>query len=316
MEISEKYKNRVIKAIFEARQNYTGSDTAFAKTLGINGAVYSRLKNGETQQIVSDAKWLSIGRLLDVKLNNKKWNTARTAVYNKVENDILNCKKYATSLVLVDECEIGKTYSARQVVKTLKNAFYVDCSQSKTKQAFIRLLARTVGVDSTGKYNDVKKDLKYALTLLEQPVVVLDEAGDLEYNAFLEVKELWNATEGTCGWYMIGADGLRAKIQRGINCQKVGYREIFSRFNNKFMRVVPTGYNAKEEFYQIMISEVLVANLPEALHYKINELVPKILGVKTDKKELADGNELGCLRRAGTFVNLILQDYEKSLNTK
>lgn len=316
MEISKKYKNRVIKAIFEARQNYTGSDMAFAKTLGINGAIFSRLKNGETEQIVSDAKWLNIGRILDVKLYDKKWNTARTAVYNKVENDILNCKNNSTSLVLVDECEIGKTYSARQVVKTLKNAFYVDCSQAKAKQAFIRLLARTIGVDSTGKYNEVKKDLKYALTLLEKPVVVLDEAGDLEYNAFLEVKELWNATEGTCGWYMIGADGLKAKIQRGINNHKVGYREIFSRFNNKFMRVVPAGYDAKEEFYKIMVSEVLVANLPEELHYQINELVPKILGIKTDKKELVEGNELGCLRRAGTFVNLILQKYEKSLNTE
>lgn len=316
MEISNQYKERVSKAIFSARENYTGSDTAFAKTIGLSGAVFSRLKNGETEQLVSDAKWLHIGRILDVKLRDKKWNTARTAVYNKVENDILNCKNNSTSLVLVDECEIGKTHSARQVVKTLKNAFYVDCSQAKTKQAFIRLLARTIGVDSTGKYNEVKKDLKYALALLEFPVVVLDEAGDLEYNAFLEVKELWNATEGTCGWYMIGADGLKAKIQRGINNHKVGYREIFSRFNNKFMRIVPSGYEAKEEFYQVMISEVLVVNLPEELHYQINDLVPKILGVKTNKKELVEGNELGCLRRAGTFVNLILQNYEKSLNAQ
>lgn len=316
MEVNKQYKNRVIKAIFKARENYTGSDSAFAKTIGINNAVFSRIKNGETEQIISDAKWLNIGRILDVKLHDKKWATARTAVFNKVESDILNCKNNSTSLVLVDECEIGKTYSARQVVKTIKNAFYIDCSQAKTKQAFIRLLARTIGVDGGGKYNEVKKDLKYALAFMDRPVVVLDEAGDLEYNAFLEIKELWNATEGTCGWYMIGADGLRAKIQRGINNHKVGYREIFSRFNNKFMRVVPAGYEAKEEFYQIMVSEVLVANLPEELHYKINDLVPKILGIKVNKKELAEGNELGCLRRAGTFVNLILQDYEKSTNSQ
>ena len=84
MEISNQYKERVIKAIFSSRENYTGSDTAFAKTIGLNGAVFSRLKNGETEQLVSDAKWLHIGRILDVKLRDKKWNTARTAVYNKV----------------------------------------------------------------------------------------------------------------------------------------------------------------------------------------------------------------------------------------
>ncbi|MGQ3647375.1 AAA family ATPase, partial [Ornithobacterium rhinotracheale] len=91
-----------------------------------------------------------------------------------------------------------------------KNAFYIDCSQAKTKQLFIRLLAKTIGVDSTGRYADVKNTLKTYLAYLEKPLIVLDEAGDLDYTAFLELKELWNATQGHCGWYMIGADGLRA----------------------------------------------------------------------------------------------------------
>ena len=60
-----------------------------------------------------------------MKLRDKKWNTARTEVYNTVENNILNCKNNST-ISLVDECEIGKTHSARQIVKPLTNAFYID----------------------------------------------------------------------------------------------------------------------------------------------------------------------------------------------
>lgn len=308
MEITNNYKNRVLSALFEARNNYTGSDNAFSKTVGLNVSVFNRIKKGEsTDGLISPAKWLSMGRILDVKVNDKNWITARTEVFNKIERDILACKNNSTALIMVDECGIGKTYSARQIVKTIKNAFYVDCSQGKTKQQFIRLLARTIGVDSDGKYSDVKQDLKYAISNIEKPVIILDEAGDLEYNAFLELKELWNATEGDCGWYMMGADGFRSKIHRGINNKKVGYREIFDRFNNKYMHAVPAGIESKKDFYSEMISEVLVANLPKDQHYEINELVPKILG--------SDVLFLGCLRRAYTFVNLLKQNKNASIST-
>ncbi|WP_318546324.1 hypothetical protein [Flavobacterium columnare] len=39
--------------------------------------------------------------------------------------------------------------------RILKNCFYVDASQAKTKQLFIRLIAKTIGLDNTGKYADV-----------------------------------------------------------------------------------------------------------------------------------------------------------------
>jgi hypothetical protein len=305
MEISEEYKKRVIEAIFEARKNFTGKDPAFSKSLGINNSIYNRIKNGEsTKGLLASGKWISIGRKLDVQLYHKVWVTAKTEVFLKIEKDITNCKNNSTALIFVDECGIGKTYSARQVVKTLSNAFYIDCSQAKTKSAFIRSLAKSVGVNSTGNYTEVKEELKYALTNIIRPVIVLDEAGDLEYKAYLELKELWNATEKMCGWYMMGADGLRKKIEQGISSKRVGYKEIFDRFNNKYMFSVPTGIKAKEEFYSLIISEVLIANLPKAAHYRINELVPKILG--------SDISNPGSLRRTETFITEIKKDYEQS----
>lgn len=297
MQISDTFKKRIIGAVSENRNNYDGSDSAYSKTLGINSAVYSRLIKGETEHILSEHKWIHIARVLDVRLNEEKWNTARTDVYKKVESDLQNCKNNSTALILVDECGIGKTYSARSLVRKMKNAFYLDCSQAKNKQQFIRLFAKTIGVDNRGRYIDVKADLKYALLYMEQPLIVLDEAGDLDYPAFLELKELWNATEGACGWYMMGADGLKAKIERGINHRKVGYREIFDRFNNKYMKAVPVGAENKEAFYAKLIGDVLVANLPTPEQKNLNVYVKKVLAT--------DSGEHGTLRRAKTIVNLV-----------
>ncbi len=73
-------------------------------------------------------------------------------------------------------------------------------------------------------------------------LIIIDEAGDLDYPAFLELKAFWNATEGSCGWFMIGADGLRTKIESGIHSRRVGFREIFSRFSESYASVVPVGH--------------------------------------------------------------------------
>jgi len=40
------------------------------------------------------------------------------------------------------------------------------------------------------------EDLVFYLKTLPYPLIIFDEAGDLQYDAFLEIKALWNATGG------------------------------------------------------------------------------------------------------------------------
>lgn len=61
---------------------------------------------------------------------------------------------------------------------------------------------------------------------------------------------------------MIGADGLRAKIDRGVSCKKVGYAEIFDRYSN-FVKLVPTGTDDKEQFYRKLIGDVAYVNVED-----------------------------------------------------
>lgn len=275
MQLTMEFKQKVRSAILEQRKNYGGTDSDYAKKLGIKSAIYSRLKNGEVDKIISDTVWITIGRELNVKIYEDHWKVARTSVYNEIEDNLQFCKELSKSMVLVDDCGIGKTFCTKHIVKKMKNTFYADCSQAKTKQQFVRLLAKIVGIDNQGKYVEVKANLKYYLTTLEKPLIVLDEAGDLEYSAFLELKELWNGTDGVCGWYMIGANGLRAKIQKGINNKKVGFAEIFSRFSDEFIRLVPYGKEDREAFYTNLIGEVASVNLSDK--NKINVLVRKCI---------------------------------------
>lgn len=260
MELSANYKQEVRTELLARRQNFGGTDAQYAKIYGLSSAIYSRLNKGETERIISESLWLQIGRELGIGNKKSTWKVVRTKVYTEIESSIQFCQNFSRSMVLVDACGIGKTFSARNIVKSMRNAFYIDCSQAKSKQLFIRYFAKTLGIDNKGKYVDVKENLKYYINQLENPVFVLDEVGDLEYTAFLELKEIWNASDGSCGWLMMGADGLRNKIQKGINNKKVGFAEIFSRFSDEFIQLTPNGVDDKKAFYHELLTQVATAN--------------------------------------------------------
>jgi len=260
--ITQEFRERVLAAVAANRVNYP-SDAKHAASLGITTSVYSVLKSGKTERMLSDANWLGIARRLGVSLEGEgSWKSARTAVWKYVEAQLEMCQSGSLSSILCDIPNIGKTYTAREYVKTHRNAVYVDCSQVKTKRKLVRKIAREFGVNSIGNYYDTYDDLVYYLKSIEKPLVILDEAGDLQYEAFLELKALWNATERCCGWYMMGADGLKAKITRNVEGQKVGYAEMLSRFGDRYSRVTPDDGKEREKFLMGQARVVAEANAP------------------------------------------------------
>ena len=266
--ITNDIKIRIIEAIKANRENYP-SDAKHAAALGINTAVYSAVKNGQTDKVLSDASWIAIARRLDVELRSKiEWKAAKTPTYLYIMAQLEFSQNSCTSGILCDIPNIGKTFTARLYASSHKNAVYIDCSQVKTKLKLIRKIAKEFGVNSNGRYSDVYDDLVFYLRSIDHPLIILDEAGDLQYEAFLELKALWNATERCCAWYMMGADGLKEKINRSIECKKVGYTEMLSRYGDRYSKVTPDDGKEREKFLREQAHIVAKLNAPEGTDIK------------------------------------------------
>lgn len=274
--ITEAQKQRIMEAIAANRANYP-SDAKHAASLGITTSVYSAVKNGQTDKVLSDANWIGIARRLGVNLRGgMEWKAARTPTFEYITAQLEISQKSCLSAILCDVPNIGKTFTARYYVQTHRNAVYIDCSQVKTKLKLVRKIAAEFGVDSKGRYADVYDDLVYYLRSIETPLIILDEAGDLQYEAFLELKALWNATERCCAWYMMGADGLKEKINRSIECKKVGYTEMLSRYGDRYSKVTPDDGKEREAFLMTQARIVAKANAPEGAD--IAQIVRKTRG--------------------------------------
>ena len=274
--ITEAHKQKIMEAISANRENYP-SDAKHAASLGITTSVYSAVKNGQTDKVLSDANWISIARRLGVNLRGgMEWKAAKTATFEYITSQLEIAQQSSISSILCDMPNIGKTFTARYYVHTHKNAVYIDCSQVKTKLKLVRRIATEFGVDSKGRYSDMYDDWVYYLRSIDKPLIILDEAGDLQYEAFLELKALWNATERSCAWYMMGADGLKEKINRSIECKKVGYTEMLSRYGDRYSKVTPDDGKEREAFLMTQARIVAKVNAPEGTD--IAQIVRKTRG--------------------------------------
>ena len=261
--ISTEFKQQVIAKLIELEKTSGQPASRFATTLGLDGPRWSRLKKGDLDGVLSDSRFITIAREQDIQMGTARdWLTVNTATFEYITALLGTCHQQSISVLLVDMADIGKTHSAKHYARSNRDAVYLDCSQVKSKQLFVREIARRFGVSNTGRYADVYRDLVFYINTLPNALIILDEAGDLKYDAFLELKALWNATEGNVGWFMMGADGLKAKLNRGIDNKKVGFTELFRRYGSSFRQVSPAGRDQLEEFRRDQVALVAKANLP------------------------------------------------------
>lgn len=274
--INNEFKLKVIEALKEARGHFYGSDAKYATSINISGSQYSRIKNGETERVLSDANWIMLARTLELDPEgDKEWNIAKTPVYQFVITQLEICQREGLSSLLCDFSDIGKTVAAKDYVSKNKNAVRVDCSQLKSKQRLIRGVAKQFGIGGTGRYYDVYDNLVYYIKTISKPIIIWDEVGDVHQEALLEIKAIWNGTQHCCSHYMIGADGLQARMMRGIDNKKVGYTELFSRFGKRYGKVIPLGDESKKVLEQTALM-IIKANAPEGSDY--NKILRNTMG--------------------------------------
>ena len=291
--ITKEIKLKIIEAVKSHSSNYR-SYIKQGIALGISASQLSRIIGGETDGVLSNSNWILIAQKYNVALKNEMpLKTARTIVFNHIWKQLEFAQVNSVNGILCDRADIGKTYTAIVYARENKNVAYIDCGRAKTKYQFIRSISKEFGLSSVGSYSEIFEILVFFLKTIDNPLVILDEFGDLRYETYLEFKALWNATDKHCGWYAMGADGLRTKIDRSINRNKVGFAEIFSRLGNKYQRITPLSQIDFERFQKKQIADIGKANGCadiQQLHVKSDlslRRIPIQIGLERKEKEAA-----------------------------
>jgi hypothetical protein len=240
------------------------SMSKFATSVDLLPADMTNISKNKWQlepHLIGDSKWIKIARI--VKFDRRQiatWKVAETATFKYTVGQLTMTQEDSMANMLVDDSGLGKTVAAEWYAKNRKYAFNIDCCANPNKALFIRAIAQAVGVGRYGKLNDLIEDTIYALRQMDNPLLILDEAGDLEHPSILILKRFYNALKGVCGFYLIGADGMKKKIKNGIANEKLGFIEVFSRYGRNFKKATPDLMDEKKVYYQEQAVQIALVN--------------------------------------------------------
>lgn len=266
------------------------SRSKYATSIGLTSTDFSNVETGKyiaNDRLISAQKWMRIAREVGYEFNARQsWATAQTMTYRAIRRQLEMCAKDGLCAMFCDEAGLGKTHAVREFCATTPNAFYVNGGSYPRKVAFIRALAQAVGINpDKSKVEDVLLDTITYLKALPTPVIVIDEAGDLHANTYLLLKRLYNELEFHCGIYMVGARGLKKRIDAAIRNRTNGFEEVYSRFGGRFTTVLPEGAKERKEFLRKEALLVAEANGLSDTE-RINRMFSRDFDLRTVRREV------------------------------
>lgn len=232
-EAKEQIKNQLAEFV-----NQVGGQMAASRHLkGISNAYISNIVNGKFDS-VSDAMWNSIANQFK-GMKSDKWlidtTTQRMVKMAKYYND---AKQYSLVFCLIGAAGSGKTACAK-LFNEQENVFLVKCNEYMNRRTFLVALLTAMGKKNCFGYT-VDELMEIVLGVLHRcknPSIILDEADKLTDQVFYFFITIYNETEDKCSLILQATDHLMRRILRGVEQNKKGYKEIFSRIGKRFIEV-------------------------------------------------------------------------------
>lgn len=222
----------LLKAFCEQKGSQNKASHALT---GVSSATISQILNAKTE-LIADEMWRNIEGQL--KSNSNDWQIVETTDFKRLKKLLKDSKEYANVFGIVGDAGSGKSKAIEIFEAENDNVFALSCSEFWNKKYFLQELLKKMGRDFSGltiaemMYEAISQILKK-----ENPIIILDEADKLTDQVLYFFITLYNKLEDKAGIVLIATDHLRKRVDRGLNINKKGYKEIYSRIGRKFIEL-------------------------------------------------------------------------------
>jgi DNA transposition AAA+ family ATPase len=96
-------------------------------------------------------------------------------------------------------------------------------------------LLRSAGLSSEGTVGELIENFIEHVRTLHKPLIIVDQADKLKDPQLDLFMDFYNDLEGHCAFILSGVPALQKRILKGVQRDKIGYRELYSRVGRKFI---------------------------------------------------------------------------------
>lgn len=176
-----------------------------------------------------------------VEYSSQGWKNAQTTNQNIMNGLLEDAQRNSHVYAITGRAGCGKTYTTKRYCETHRNAFMLQCNEYWNRKQFLRELLTQMGRDAGGMTVPELLDNAIAhIYTLDSPILILDEADKLSDQVIYFFITLYNKLEDHCGIVLLATDYLNKRLRRGLDSNRRGYAEIWSRIGRKPKELVFT----------------------------------------------------------------------------
>lgn len=230
--ITEEAKKQ-IQLLTKSAIEIAGGQNQYANKVGISSAHISSLMNNNWDNI-GEKMWKKMAEASGY--SNNEWQFVETKVFKNLHILLEDAKENANVYAVIAEAGAGKTVATKLFSRENKNVFRIECAEYWNKKAFMVELLQSMGRSTEGMtIYELMKDIEDVILKTNEPLIILDEADKLRDEVFYFFITIYNKLYGKCGLFLCSTNYFEKRIKRGLQLNKKGYQEIFSRFGRRFV---------------------------------------------------------------------------------
>lgn len=200
---------------------------------GVSSATINHIIAGKWDLIKSDI-WYRVQSALRIDLN---WIHADTTNYTNFIQLLSGAQARSLSIAIAMNEGRSKSHSYKRYERLNDNVVYVECKNYWTKKTFVQALLRAAGMNSEGTVGELIDNFITQIRSLHKPVIIIDQADKLKDPQLDLFMDFYNDLEGHCAFVLSGVPALSKRILRGVQRDKIGYREMYSRLGRTFIKL-------------------------------------------------------------------------------
>jgi DNA transposition AAA+ family ATPase len=259
MKITEQDKKKIAAAAKKYVERYESQNQAATTLQGVSGATLSHVLQNKWEQI-SDKMWRTLISALSYKPDEEL--TVMTRPYKTMMHLFVDAKENSLTMGIVAEAGTGKTFTIKSFEEFHRNVFVLQCREYWNRKWFLQDLLTKIGRPHHGMtIAEMMQEAVRRLMVMERPIIIMDEYDKLPDHVLSFFITMYNELEDRCGFVVIATNHLKKRIIGGVQLNKKGYNEIYSRLGRRFIEVPK---NSSED-----ISMICMANgIKERGHIK------------------------------------------------
>lgn len=210
----------------------------YANKAQVSAATISQMRN-RNWDLIRDEMWYKVKVNLSI---NWSWVTAKTSNLLLIEDILTKIQRNSMSSCISDKQGIGKTEAYKHYARNNKNVILIECKNYWSKKSFAKHQLIACGLESGGTTEEMIERFIKHLKSLVKAVVIYDQYDKLKEPQKDLFMDYYNELDGHTAFLLSGVLALEKQEKSGCNKNKMGYRERFSRYGSKWVKLNPLSY--------------------------------------------------------------------------